>query len=57
MPPRQRFKVKGKSRFVIRDKKGRFKDIENVGKAIRRDLRTKAKTKVKPGYGYRGDLK
>ncbi len=56
MPPRQRFKVKGKSRFVIRDKKGRFKDIENVGKAIKRDSRTKAKTKVKPGYGYRGDL-
>jgi len=57
MPPRQRFKVKGKSRFVIRDKKGRFKDVENIGKSIRRDSRTKAKTKVKPGYGYRGDLK
>ena len=44
-------------RYVRRDNKGRFKESDDVGKSLRADRRTKAKTTVKPGQGDRGDQK
>jgi len=46
----------GRTMYLIRDKKGRFKKWTNIGKSINRDKRTRAK-RVKPGYGHRGDLR
>jgi hypothetical protein len=44
-------------RFVRRDDAGRFKEVDDVGKSLARDIKRKAKTVVKPGYGDRGDQK
>jgi hypothetical protein len=46
---------KGDKRYVRRDDGGRFKESDDVGRSLARDTRTSAKTKVKPGYGDRGD--
>lgn len=49
-------KSKGKGYvFVIRDAKGRFKDIQNIGRATQQDKKRKAKTKAKSGHKYKGD--
>ena len=42
-------------RFVRRGAKGRFKDSDDVGKALPADRRTRAKRKVKSGQGDKGD--
>ncbi|HZZ28567.1 MAG TPA: hypothetical protein VFE46_11240 [Pirellulales bacterium] len=42
-------------RYVRRDKKGRFHESDDVGRSLTADRRHQAKTKVKPGYGDRGD--
>ena len=42
-------------RFVRRDDKGQFKESDDVGRSLAQDVRKHAKTKVKPGYGDRGD--
>jgi hypothetical protein len=42
-------------RFVRRDEKGQFKESDDVGRSLSQDVRHHAKTKVKPGYGDRGD--
>jgi hypothetical protein len=44
-------------RYVRRDEKGRFDESDDVGRSLSRDVRQKAKTKVRPGYGDRGDQK
>jgi hypothetical protein len=44
-------------RFVRRNKKGQFKESDDVGRSLSQDVRRKAKTVVKPGYGDRGDQK
>ena len=44
-------------RYVRRDDKGRFKESDDVGKSLSRDVRTAAKTKVKAGQGDKGDRK
>jgi hypothetical protein len=44
-------------RYVRRDEKGRFKEVVDVGKSLAADRRQKAKTKVDPGQGDRGDQK
>lgn len=41
--------------YAIRDAKGRFVDIQNIGKAIAMDKARKAEKKAKAGYKYRGD--
>ena len=41
--------------FAKRDARGQFKDMAEKGKSQRADRRTTAKTKVRSGYGYRGD--
>jgi hypothetical protein len=42
-------------RFVRRDAQGRFKESDDTGRSLSRDVRKRAKTKVKPGYDDRGD--
>jgi hypothetical protein len=44
-------------RYVRRDEKGQFKESNDVGRSLSQDVRRKAKTVVKPGYGDRGDQK
>lgn len=46
----------GDKRYVRRDEQGRFTDDQaDVGRSLTVDQRQHAKTKVKPGYGDRGD--
>ena len=42
-------------RFVRRDDQGQFKESDDVGRSLGRDVQQHAKTKVKPGQGDRGD--
>jgi hypothetical protein len=44
-------------RFVRRSAGGQFKESDDVGKSLRADRRTKAKTTSKAGQGDRGDRK
>ncbi len=44
-------------RFVRRDDKGRFDEVDDVGKSLSQDVRKHAKTTVPPGQGDRGDQK
>jgi hypothetical protein len=44
-------------RFVRRDNQGRFDEVDNVSRSLSQDVRHKAKTKVPPGQGDRGDQK
>jgi hypothetical protein len=48
---------KGDRRYVRRNKKGQFKEEVNVGRSLAADRRRKAKSKVKPGQGDRGDVR
>ena len=42
-------------RFVRRTASGTFKESDDVGRSLASDRRRKASTKVKSGYGDRGD--
>ncbi|HEV2913574.1 MAG TPA: hypothetical protein VGX92_09865 [Pyrinomonadaceae bacterium] len=44
-------------RYVRRDDKGRFDEVEDVGRSLAQDVKRKAKTKVPAGQGDRGDRK
>lgn len=44
-------------RYVRRDAQGRFNESDDVGRSLSRDVKKKAKTKVKSGQGDRGDQK
>jgi len=44
-------------RFVRRDEKGQFKEVDEVGRSLARDRQQHAKTEVPPGQGDRGDQK
>lgn len=57
MSKRDMIKIGKKSFYAVRDKKGQFSDITNIGKSIAEDSRGKAKKAVKPGHGHEGDLK
>ncbi len=48
---------KGDKRYVRRDEKGRFEEVDDVGRSLAQDVRRQAKTSVKPGQGDRGDRK
>ena len=45
----------GDKRFIRRDEKGRITGSDDVGRSLAQDVRTKAKTPVKPGQGDKGD--
>jgi hypothetical protein len=42
-------------RYVRRDGEGKFKESDDVGRALSADRKRKATKKTKPGYGDRGD--
>lgn len=44
-------------RFVRRDEKGRFDEVDDVGRSLAQDRRKAAKTTVPSGQGDRGDQK
>lgn len=44
-------------RYVRRDEKGRFDEVEDVGRSLSQDIRRRAKTEAPPGQGDRGDRK
>ena len=44
-------------RYVRRDKKGQFKESDDVGKSLAQDQKRQAKTVAKPGQGDHGDRK
>lgn len=48
---------RGDKRYVRRSKSGRFTESDDQGKSLGRDVRQKAKTKVKSGQGDKGDRK
>jgi hypothetical protein len=55
MSKRNLIAPKGDKRYVRRNKSGQFKESDDVSRSLSADRRNKAKTKVKPGYGDRGD--
>ena len=57
MSKRDVIKIQGKSFYAVRDSKGRFVDITNIGKSIAEDSRVHSEKKAKPGHGHEGDLK
>jgi hypothetical protein len=42
-------------RFVRRDEEGKFKESDDVGRSLSRDVKKHAKTEVKSGHGDKGD--
>jgi hypothetical protein len=48
---------KGDSRYIRRDTKGRITESDDKGRSLKKDREKQAKTKVKSGYGDRGDRK
>jgi hypothetical protein len=46
---------KGDKRYVRRDSRGRFKEVDDMGRSLSADRRKKAKTKARRGQGDRGD--
>jgi len=46
---------KGDKRFVRRDNKGQFNEVDDVSRSLSQDRRRKAKTVAKKGQGDKGD--
>ncbi|PYS46936.1 MAG: hypothetical protein DMF68_17515 [Acidobacteria bacterium] len=44
-------------RYVRRDSKGRFDEVDEQDRSLRQDVKRHAKTKVKAGQGDKGDQK
>jgi len=45
----------GDKRYVRRDAKGQFKEVDDVGKSLSQDQKRKAKKSAGKGQGDRGD--
>jgi hypothetical protein len=52
---RTRVKPRGDARYVRRDAKGRFKEVDDVGRSNRQDRARRAKRTTTSGQGDRGD--
>ena len=52
---RETLKTKSATFYAKRTTAGRFKELDEKGRSLTADRRTKAKTTVKAGYGDRGD--
>jgi hypothetical protein len=52
---RDRVKTKRATLYAKRTSRGRFKTMDEKGKSLRADRRTKAKRKTRSGYGDQGD--
>jgi hypothetical protein len=55
MSKRERMNSRGGARFVRRDAKGQFREVEQVGRSLEQDRSRRAKNASKPGQGDRGD--
>jgi len=44
-------------RYVRRNEKGQFKESDDVGRSLSKDIKQHAKKVVKAGYGDKGDQK
>lgn len=44
-------------RYVRRDEKGRFDEVDDMGRSLSQDVRKHAKTEVESGQGDKGDQK
>jgi hypothetical protein len=53
--PRELIDTGSDKRFVRRDKQGRFKESDDVGRSLGTDRRQRAKNRSKKGEGDRGD--
>jgi hypothetical protein len=49
--------TRGDKRYVRRDAKGRFKEVDNVSRSLSQDRKRKAKRSAPKGQGDRGDRK
>jgi hypothetical protein len=49
--------TRGDKRFVRRDAKGRFKEVDDVSRSLSQDRKRKAKRSAPKGQGDRGDRK
>lgn len=54
---RETIEPNGDKRYVRRDDKGAFKESDDVGKSLGKDVKQHAKTEVKSGQGDKGDQK
>jgi hypothetical protein len=54
---RDTVKAKNATMYAKRTARGRFKEMDDKGRSLAADRRKKARTKVKSGYGDRGDRK
>lgn len=54
---RTRITARGDKRYVRRNKRGQFKEVDDVSRASARDQKRKAKSVAKRGQGDRGDRK
>lgn len=52
---RERLTTPSSTQYAKRTAKGRFSDMDEVGRSQAADSRKKAKTAVKAGYGDQGD--
>jgi len=46
---------KGDKRYIKRDSQGQIRESDDQSRSLRQDRKKTAKTKVKPGYGDKGD--
>ena len=53
--PRERIETGSDKRFVRRDKDGKFKESDDVGRSLAQDQKRKSSTKPKKGEGDKGD--
>ena len=54
---RTRISVRGDKRYVRRNKRGQFNEVDDVSRASARDQKRKSKSVAKRGQGDRGDRK
>lgn len=52
---RELIEPNGDKRYIRRNEKGQIKESDDQGRSLSQDIRKKAKTKVKPGNGDKGD--
>ena len=52
---RETIRTKRATLYAKRTARGRFKEMDEKGRSLKADRRRKAKTKVRSGYGDRGD--
>jgi len=55
MPDRQLIDTGRNKRYVRRDERGRFKEVDDVGRSLTQDRRKDAEHDTRKGQGDRGD--